>query len=186
MLLGGDEMGRTQRGNNNAYGQDNELSWFNWGLTDDERALLDFTIGLIGIFRAHPVLHRRRFLQGRRIRGSTIKDLTWYGPDGSEMSDEEWGAEAVRALGLRLAGSAISEPDEHGRPIVDDTLLLILNADEAPTEFRLPSDHGHQWELLIDTTSASIPPHPDAPALRGGDACRAEPRSLLLLRQQPI
>src|SRR5205085_7807374 len=106
------------------------------------------------IFCAHPVLHRRRFLQGRRIRGSTIKDLTWYGPSGSEMSDEEWGAEGVRSLGLRLAGSAISEPDQHGRPIVDDTLLMILNADEAPTEFRLPADHGPNCELLIDTNAA--------------------------------
>ena len=148
--------------------------------------LVDFTAHLVSIFRAHPVLHRRRFLQGRRIRGSTIKDLTWYGPSGSEMSDEEWGAEGVRTLGLRLAGSAISEPDEHGRPIVDDTLLLILNADEVTIEFRLPSDHGHTWELLIDTTSASIPPHRDPSALRGGSVCRTEPRSFLLLRQQPL
>src|SRR5213592_680197 len=83
MLLGGDELGRTQCGNNNAYGQDSELSWFDWNLTADQRALIDFTAQLVGIFRAHPVLHRRRFLQGRRIRGSTIKDLTWYGPSGS-------------------------------------------------------------------------------------------------------
>jgi glycogen operon protein len=186
MLVGGDEMGRTQRGNNNAYSQDSEISWFDWDLTDDQHALVDFTARLVGIFRAHPVLHRRRFLQGRRIRGSTIKDLTWYGPSGTEMSDEEWGAEGVRSVGLRLAGSAISEPDEHGRPIVDDTLLMILNADETPTDFRLPADHGHIWELLIETTAAAIPPEPDGHPRSGGSVCRVEPRSFLLLRQQPI
>jgi glycogen operon protein len=186
MLVGGDELGRTQRGNNNAYCQDNEISWFDWDLTEEQRALSEFTARLVGIFRAHPVLHRRRFLQGRRIRGSTIKDLTWYGPAGTEMSDEEWGAVGVRTVGLRLAGSAISEPDEHGRHIVDDTLLMVLNEDESPIDFRLPADHGHVWELLIDTTTAVIPPDPDGHPRPGGSVCRVEPRSFLLLRQQPI
>ena len=186
MLLGGDELGRTQRGNNNAYCQDNEIGWFDWQLTDDQRALAEFTARVSGIFREHPVLHRRRFLQGRRIRGSTIKDLTWYGPTGSEMTDEEWGAQGVRTLGLRLAGSAISEPDALGRPIVDDTLLIILNADEEAVAFRLPSDHGHTWELLIDTTTPSVPPEIRPGPLTGGSIRQVEPRSFLLLRQQPI
>jgi isoamylase len=92
----------------------------------------------------------------------------------------------VRTVGLRLAGSAISEPDDHGRPIVDDTLLMILNADETSTDFRLPADHGHSWELLIDTNTAAIPPDPDGDPRPGGSICRVEPRSFLLLRQQPI
>ncbi len=124
MLLGGDEMGRTQRGNNNGYAQDNEISWYDWDLTDDDRALLDFTRSLIGIFRAHPVLRRRSFFQGRRIRGSSVKDLTWYGPDGGEMTDEQWQASGLHTIGLRMAGDAIAEPGPHGERIIDDTVLL--------------------------------------------------------------
>ncbi|HET6379530.1 MAG TPA: glycogen debranching protein GlgX [candidate division Zixibacteria bacterium] len=163
MLLGGDEMGRTQRGNNNAYCQDNEISWFDWDLTDAGRALLDFTSGLIAFFRAHPVLRRRRFFQGRRIRGSSVKDLTWYGPDGSEMTDELWQAE-VQTIGLRLAGDAIEERGPRGEPIEDDTLLMVLSAAESPTTFRLPADSGRAWELVLDTT------RPDPPAT--GDRAR--------------
>ena len=102
------------------------------------------------------------------------------------MTDEEWGAQGVRTLGLRLAGSAISEPDALGRPIVDDTLLIILNADEEAVAFRLPSDHGHTWELLIDTTTPSVPPEIRPGPLTGGSIRQVEPRSILLLRQQPI
>ncbi len=97
MLLGGDELGRSQGGNNNAYAQDNPISWFDWDLTDAQRQLLDFTSGLISVFREHPVLRRRRFFQGRRIRGSTVKDLTWLAPGGAEMTDAEWQAEGMRA-----------------------------------------------------------------------------------------
>ncbi len=135
MLLGGDELGRSQGGNNNAYAQDNPISWFDWDLTDDQRQLLDFTRGLIEVFRAHPVLRRRRFFQGRRIRGSTVKDLTWLAPGGAEMTDAEWQAEGVRAIGLRLAGDAIDDRGPRGERIVDDTLLLLLNAAEEEVEF---------------------------------------------------
>jgi glycogen operon protein len=154
MLLAGDELGRSQGGNNNAYCQDNEISWIDWGAADE--SLVAFTAGLVDIFHRHPVLRRRRFFQGRRIRGSSVKDLTWYGPSGSEMTDAEWSAD-VRTLGLRLAGDAISETDAHGEPILDDTLLLVLNASDAPAEFRLPRDHGHEWSLVFDTTAAEAP-----------------------------
>ncbi|HLY35440.1 MAG TPA: glycogen debranching protein GlgX [Candidatus Limnocylindria bacterium] len=182
MLLGGDELGRTQRGNNNAYCQDNETSWFDWELDDERRALMAFTAELARFAAAHPVLRRRRFLQGRRIRGSTVKDLTWYGPSGEEMTDDEWRAEGVRTLGLRLAGDAISEPDDHGEPIVDDTLLLVLNASEAAVDFRLPADHGSGWQVVLDTTSAG-PAADGAPRrVEARETLRIAARSTVLLR----
>ena len=115
MLLGGDEMGRTQRGNNNAYCQDNELSWFHWPPTETGRRLIEFTRRLIRLKHANPVFHRRMFFQGRRIQGSAVKDLAWFRPDGQEMTDEEWQNSFSRCLGLRLAGDAIEEVDDLGR-----------------------------------------------------------------------
>ncbi|MCC6619415.1 MAG: glycogen debranching protein GlgX, partial [Chloroflexi bacterium] len=121
MLLGGDEIGRTQRGNNNGYAQDGPISWFDWNLDRRDRQLLAFTRSLIALFRTHPVLRRRRFFQGRQIRGSRVKDLTWFAPDGTEMTDEQWGAPGVRALAVQFAGDAIDERGPHGERIVDDT-----------------------------------------------------------------
>jgi len=180
MLLGGDEIGRTQRGNNNGYAQDNEISWYDWTLTEDDTALLDFTRRLIRIFRKHPVLRRRRFFQGRRIRGSSVKDLTWFGPDGHEMTDEQWQGGGVRTIALRMAGDAIDEPGPRGERIVDDTLLLILNADEADHEFRLPNRARNGWELVFDTSR----PEPAVPVQRlpGGSNYLLSGRSTVLLR----
>jgi isoamylase len=181
MLLGGDEIGRTQGGNNNAYCQDNEISWFDWRLGAADRRLLEFTRALIGLFKAHPVLRRRRFFQGRRIRGSSVKDLTWYGPDGREMSDEEWRAGSVHTVGLRLAGDAIGEQGERGEPIVDDTLLLILNAADEPIEFALPNHEGRPWQLVFDTTSETMPAVAERRELHGGSALSVAARSTVLL-----
>jgi len=182
MIVAGDEIGRSQGGNNNAYCQDNEISWIDWAAADE--TLLAFVTGLIDVFRRHPVLHRRRFFQGRRIRGSSVKDLTWYGPNGSEMTDDEWSAD-VRTLGLRLAGDAISETDAHGEPIVDDTLLLVLNAADGSVEFHLPRDHGKEWCLVFDTTSAD-PPAPIDGVARSvhapGSSYALGPRSVCLFR----
>jgi len=181
MLLGGDEIGRTQGGNNNGYAQDNEISWYDWDLTDDDAALLDFTRRTIRVFRRHPVLRRRRFFQGRRIRGSSVKDLTWFGPDGHEMTDAQWQAGGVRTIGLRMAGDAIDEPGPRGERIVDDTMLLILNADETDHEFRLPNRAKNGWELVFDTSR----PQPTEPAERlpGGGSYQLSARSTVLLRQ---
>ncbi|MGH2457130.1 MAG: glycogen debranching protein GlgX, partial [Candidatus Limnocylindria bacterium] len=182
MLLGGDEIGRTQRGNNNGYCQDNEISWYDWQLTDADRSLLGFTRGLIGVFRAHPVLRRSRFFQGRRIRGSTVKDLTWYSPSGQEMTDEQWRAEGVHTIGLRLAGDAIDERGERGERIVDDTLLVLLNAADAQVDFRLPNGGPGGWELVLDTRTAEPPPVAGSPRHEGGSPYRLVPRSVVLLR----
>jgi isoamylase len=184
MLLGGDEIGRTQQGNNNGYAQDNEISWFSWELTRRDRQLLAFTRSLIRLFGQHPVLRRRRFFQGRQIRGSRIKDLTWYAPDGSEMDDDEWQAPGVKALGVQYAGDAIDERGPRGERIIDDTLLIILNADERPVAFTLPNhEAAKRWELVFDTV------HPTFAGAHGefdgGAPYRVAERSVVCLRRLP-
>ncbi len=180
MLLGGDEMGRTQHGNNNAYAQDNEISWFDWTQTDASRQLLEFTRGLITFFRGHPVLGRRRFFQGRRIRGSTVKDLTWFDAAGNEMTDAQWGAADTLTIGLRLAGDAIDERGPRGEKIVDDTLLMVLNAAEAPVEFRLPKNGRAPWELVLDTRRPDPPASGAVSRHDGGSTYEVGSRSVAL------
>jgi glycogen operon protein len=181
MICGGDEIGRTQRGNNNAYCQDNELSWFDWKLDRAARELLSFTQGLIAFRKRHPVLRRRRFFQGRRIRGSEVKDLAWFRPDGKEMTDEDWGSGYARSLGLRLAGDAIEETDERGQPIKDDTLLILLNMHHEPLPFILPAHkRGVRWMPVLDT--AAIGKDTPLRMLKGGQQYTLEARSLAVLR----
>jgi glycogen operon protein len=179
MLVSGDETGRTQQGNNNAYCQDNELSWVNWTLSRSARAQLGFTQRLIRLRLGHPVFHRRLFFQGRRIEGSEVKDLSWFRPDGKEMTEEEWKNGFTRCLGLRLAGDAIEEVDNAGNPIRDDTFLLLLNAHHEPIEFVLPAHRARlRWNLVLDTRDWT----PGTGAFRAGDAYSLEARSLALLR----
>jgi isoamylase len=183
MLLGGDEVARSQQGNNNAYCQDSDMSWFAWPLSRAQRAQLEFVRRLIGLRLNHPVFHRRRFFQGRRIQGSEVKDLSWFRPDGREMTAEEWQSGFTRSLGLRLAGEAIEEGDERGAPIRDDTFLLLLNAHHEPVEFVLPAHRPRvRWEPLLDTR-AWAPPRAGRP-LKAGDRYRLEGRSLAVLRQR--
>jgi len=182
MISGGDEIGRTQQGNNNAYCQDNAVSWYDWTLDGTKRDLLFFTRSLIAFRKQHPVLRRRRFFQGRRLRGSEVKDLSWFRPDGKEMSDEDWDTGFAKSLALRLAGDAIAETDEKGRSIVDDTLLILLNADHAPLTFTLPAHkRGVRWQPMIDTASTARHPKAGIP-LKGGELYQLEPRSLAILR----
>ncbi len=154
MICGGDEIGRTQNGNNNAYCQDNEVSWHDWNLANEQKESLQFTRDVIGILRSNPVLRRRKFLYGRRIRGSEIKDIAWFSPKGSEMTDEEWDAPTVSCLGVRLAGDAIDEVDERGKPVRGDTLLILFNAHHEPVSFVLPAHKkGTRWVLVLDTAT---------------------------------
>jgi len=179
MLLAGDEIGRTQQGNNNAYCQDNEISWVDWQLDRPRRELLAFTGLLIELRHHHPVLERRKFFQGRSIRGE-IKDLTWFRPDGKEMTDEDWGNPFARCLGLRLAGDAIDEVDDRGDRIIDDTLLILLNAHHEPIPFILPAHRARvRWELVLDTREPTG--RRRQPLLRGGQTYALEARSLALL-----
>jgi glycogen operon protein len=185
MLLAGDEMGRTQGGNNNAYCQDNATSWVSWNLTDADRDLFDFVARLIRLRREHPVFRRRNFFQGRPIRGSEIKDIHWIKPDGQEMSDEEWDHEFARCLGVYLSGESLGEVDARGRPIRDDNFILLFNAHHERIDFRLPVlCEGCVWQAELDThyhlgldTDGSY---------GGDDLYPLEGRTLALLRQREV
>lgn len=183
MLLAGDEMGRTQHGNNNAYCQDNPLSWVNWRLSAEDREFLDFVARVVHLRRAHPVFRRRNFFQGRPIRGSNIKDIHWLKPDGSEMTDEEWLNQHAKCLGVYLSGEALGEVDRYGREIHDDNFILLFNAHHERIDFMLPSlCSGCVWRVELDT-------HYHAGLERdgvfaGGDVYPLEGRTLALLIQQ--
>jgi glycogen operon protein len=181
MLLAGDEIGRSQQGNNNAYCQDNEISWVDWTLDQSRRDLLEFTRLLCRVFHQHPVLRRRKFFQGRQIRGSEVKDLTWFRPDGAEMNDEDWRNWHARCLGLRLAGDAIDELDARGNRILDSTLLLLFNAHSEPISFLLPRHENEaRWEVVVDTREATG--RRRLRLLQGGESYELMERSLVLLR----
>jgi isoamylase len=153
MLLGGDEFGRTQKGNNNAYCHDNEISWFNWARDEKQNQLFVFTKGLIQLRKNHPVFQRPKFFQGRRIRGSEIKDVMWFNPGGNEMSDEEWESPFVRCLGMLLSGDTIDVLSFESERIRDETFLLLINTHYEATPFVLPGEEKIEWELILDTTN---------------------------------
>ncbi|PYK38847.1 MAG: glycogen debranching enzyme GlgX [Verrucomicrobia bacterium] len=153
MLLGGDEFARSQNGNNNAYCQDNEISWINWQRDEKQNQLLEFTKKLIHLRKDHPVFRRPKFFQGRRIRGSEIKDVMWFNPGGNEMSDEEWSSPFVRCLGMLLSGDTADVVNFEGEPIRDDTFLLLINSHFEPIQFVLPGQEHLGWELFLDTTN---------------------------------
>jgi glycogen operon protein len=156
MLLGGDELGRTQKGNNNAYCQDNELSWFNWDEIDEP--LLAFTRWIIAFRREHPVFRRRRFFQGRPIRGTL--DIGWFRPDGHSMTDDDWDVGYARSLGVFLNGRAIQGHDEQGRPITDDSFILLFNAHSQGVRWTIPEEYADGWRLILDTRRRHIERQP--------------------------
>jgi glycogen operon protein len=152
MLVAGDEMGRTQRGNNNAYCQDNDISWLDWTLDEERLASLQFFRRMIQIRHDHPVFRRHRYFQGRPIRGKGLKDLAWLSPEGREMNDHEWAQEFARCLGVYFAGEALDETDRRGRPLYDGNFLLLLNAHHELVPFILPDfSDGAMWQVLVDT-----------------------------------
>ncbi|OGX05591.1 MAG: glycogen debranching enzyme GlgX [Omnitrophica bacterium RIFCSPLOWO2_12_FULL_50_11] len=154
MIRAGDELGQTQKGNNNAYCQDTEISWIHWNLAQDQKDFLSFVRTMIQIRRENAVLRRMKFFQGMPIRGSEVKDITWFDSFGAEMSDEDWAQDSVRYLGVVLSGQGMTEVDERGQPIAGDTLLLLLNAAEDPLRFKLPTLPGSgrvTWEYKLDT-----------------------------------
>jgi isoamylase len=186
MLVAGDEMGRTQRGNNNAYCQDNEISWLDWSLRDDPgwRALLDLTRRLIRLRRAHPVLRRRAFFSGRRQGPHGMRDLGWFAADGKEMTEEDWYAPGS-TLGMFLSGRDIPQRDDRGRPVTDDSFLVLLHAGAEDVAFPLPgAPWADAYELLADTSreDQAGPPGSRHP---GGSVLTLPARSVLLLRALP-
>ncbi|MBE7547130.1 MAG: glycogen debranching protein GlgX [Planctomycetia bacterium] len=181
MLLAGDEIGRTQKGNNNAYCQDNEISWIDWDLDKPRQELLEFTRLLTQLRHQHPVMRRRHFFQGRKITGSEVKDLTWFRPDGKEMTDEDWNNPSTHSLALCLAGYAIEEVDERGKQIVDDTLLILMNVHHESISFVLPAHNPKiQWKTLMDTREATG--KRSIQLMKGGELYSLEARSLVLLQ----
>jgi glycogen operon protein len=152
MLVAGDEIGRTQRGNNNAYCQDSELSWVDWDLDEEGRALLEFVRRMVGIRRAHPVFRRHRFFRGRAIHGAGIKDIVWLRPDGEEMTDDEWEHAFARSLGVYVGGAALEEMDRRGHRLVDNNFLVLLSSHHETIPFTLPAPRpGTAWQVLVDT-----------------------------------
>jgi glycogen operon protein len=152
MFCGGDEWGRTQKGNNNAYCQDNEISWFSWERNEKQNQLFEFTRKLIHLRKEHPVFRRPKFLEGHRIPGSDIRDVMWFNPGGNQMSEEEWTSPFVRCLGMLLSGDATDVLNFEGEPIRDSTFLLLINAHYEAISFVLPGREHIGWRLMLDTT----------------------------------
>ncbi len=184
MLLGGDELGRSQGGNNNAYCQDNEISWYDWSDVDEE--FLDWTSRLVAFRSAHPVFRRRRWFQGRRIRG--IEDMAWFRPDGDEMSDDDWETGYARSVGVFVNGESIQTTDPFGGRIIDDTFLVIFNASGQDLDWVLPGPRwGARWIVDLDTEDPGVGAT-DRPSLgvEAGGNLAVVNRSLLVLRRTAL
>ena len=179
MLLSGDEISRTQQGNNNAYCQDNEISWTNWKDADDE--LLAFTQQLIALRKDHPVFCRRRWFQGQPIKGVGLEDIAWFQPDGEEMTEEHWTKDFAKSMAVFLNGRGIHTPGPKGEQIVDDNFYLIFNAHHETLEFKLPgAKYAKNWTRLLSTADGKIEPGEVYPA---ESVIEVEGRSILLLQQ---
>jgi glycogen operon protein len=183
MLLGGDEIGRTQHGNNNAYCQDNELSWFDWSLDEESTRLLAFTQRLIALRSSHPVFRRAEFLTGGEVQGSGLPDVWWFRSDGRKMTRRDWQRADLHSLGVFLNGDEIPTRTLHGEPIVDDSFLVLINAYYEPVTFKLPVRRfGVRWMLELSTVEPELEAGAQSWAARA--EVRTEPRSLLLLRRE--
>jgi isoamylase len=178
MILGGDELGHGQKGNNNTYCQDNELTWLDWDLDKRQQEFLEFTKKILFIRMTQPVFQRRKFFIGRAIRGSKVKDISFLTPSGDEMSDGDWNAGFVKCLGIRLAGDLINDETERGDPIVGETLLVLLNGHWEPIPFKLPPTlRGYIWERLTDTADTG----PESRSFEAGAQYPLQERSLVVL-----
>ncbi|MGH8737131.1 MAG: glycogen debranching protein GlgX [Burkholderiales bacterium] len=180
MLLAGDELGRSQQGNNNAYCQDNELNWLDWTPSKEKDDFIGFIARLTALRRTHPSFRRRDFFEGRPLHGGGVKDILWLKPDGKEMSDEEWQHESARSLGVYLSGAGLSDVDRYGKTKRDDDFLILLHPHHEDAAFVLPSIPGEPWRALFDT--AQEPATPDAHKRYAADETYSlRARSLALL-----
>ncbi|WP_328224241.1 glycogen debranching protein GlgX [Streptomyces sp. NBC_00104] len=199
MLSHGDEFARTQGGNNNAYCQDNELSWVPWPAGEDGEDredgeggdgaevfgdLLEFTRAMVWLRKDHPVFRRRRFFHGRPVEGThdELSDIAWFTPEGQEMAQRDWDSSRAGALTVFLNGNAISEPGARGERISDDSFLLLVNASAEPLEFVVPVNHGPQWQMVVDTGREDAVPV-DGPKVAAGDRVTLVDRSLAVFRR---
>ncbi len=181
MITAGDELGKTQRGNNNAYCQDNETSWIDWDLSESNQSLLDFARAIVALRRAHPVFRRRTFFRGERFGAASLKDISWVRQDGSEMTASDWNEPERRTVGLLLAGDGVGERDAAGQWTVDDTFLLVLHAGSTPVAFTLPQGSSERaWDTIVDTNTARVPA---IGKNMGGSTITVEGRTMLVLKQ---
>ncbi|MFD8121047.1 glycogen debranching protein GlgX [Streptomyces albidoflavus] len=195
MLSHGDEFARTQRGNNNAYCQDSEVSWVHWPEQGDGKAtpqepedgqsLLDFTRAMVWLRRDHPVFRRRRFFHGRPVQGThdDLSDIAWYTPEGEEMTQRDWDSAQARALTVFLNGNAISEPGPRGESIHDDSFLLMFNASPEPLEFLVPTGLGQEWQAVVETAAQEGARPGDGPKVKAGQRLTLPDRSLTVLQR---
>jgi glycogen operon protein len=182
MIRCGDELSHTQQGNNNAYCQDNQISWLRWDLSAEQQEFLQFVQSVIRLWRGNPVFQRRQFFQGREIRGARVKDIHWLTPSGKEMSDANWHSVQARCLGMRLEGAMDDEFDERGRPVVGQTMLLLLNALPDPIPFAVPTILPDvAWRAVLDTARKRLPRR----RFRPGDTYALQPRSMAVLQLRP-
>jgi len=196
MLLAGDEFGRTQRGNNNAYCQDNEISWLDW--RDRDTALAEFAANLVRLRTSHPVFRRRRFFRGQDIRGGRhqLGDIAWFTPAGEEMTDDDWDAGFAKGVVVFLNGDAISEPDQRGERVRDEAFLLLFNASEQDMDFTIPpAPYGENWLRELDTAVAApaagtaarpAPPRRGQPERPEGAAAGGEPDAVKAGDRVPV
>ncbi|HTZ43414.1 MAG TPA: glycogen debranching protein GlgX, partial [Jatrophihabitans sp.] len=178
MICHGDELGRTQLGNNNGFCQDNELTWIDWEAADE--SLLNFTRTLGELRHGHPTFRRRRFFDGRPVRGRHgLPDIAWLRPDGSQMAEEDWDSGFGRAVAVFLNGNGIPSTDERGERITDDSFLLCFSADDQDIDFTVPGDSG-EWQVVLDTAQAELA---ESKPVASGEAVTVSHRSLVVLRR---
>jgi glycogen operon protein len=182
MIVAGDEMSRTQKGNNNAYCQDNEISWINWVKSD--KNLLAFTRKLIRFYKEHPAFSRRRWFKGRPIKGIGVEDIAWFLPDGSEMSEENWTNDFAKSLAVYLNGRGLRSTGPKGEMILDDNFYLIFNAYQGPLQYKLPIERiGHSWTKVLDTAEDFLSEEGIAYSFIEEDFILIEGHSMVLLKQ---
>jgi glycogen operon protein len=182
MIAHGDEIGRTQLGNNNVYCQDSELSWMDWSLCDRNADLLTFARNATALRKKHPVFRRRRFFDGKPIRsGDQTRDIAWLTPAGQEMTPADWGSGFGKCIAVFLNGQAIPDPDSHGERVIDDSFLLCFNAHDQPQEFVMPeADYAQEWIAALDTAA---PTGDSTLVVSAGQAISLRERSILVLRK---
>jgi glycogen operon protein len=185
MLLHGDEIGRTQQGNNNAYCQDNELSWVDWSLAGENKGLVEFTAAVAGLRKQHPVFRRRRFFAGKPIRkGDELRDIAWFTPSGEEMNEQNWDDGFGRAIVVFLNGEGIPDLDQRGMPVVDDSFLMAFNAHDEDIVMTLPvADYGRKWTVVVDTATGKVAAEPGEETVAAGGKLNVVARSLAVLQR---
>ncbi|HWJ97246.1 MAG TPA: glycogen debranching protein GlgX, partial [Acidimicrobiales bacterium] len=184
MILHGDEIGRSQGGNNNVYCQDNEVSWVDWDSRAEERALLEFTSALAAFRNRHPIFRRRRFFEGKPVRkADELRDIEWFTPSGDEMEEQNWEDELGKSIAVFLNGDAIADRDARGIRVTDDSFVLAFNAHSEPADFTLPpEDYGQGWKVVVDSSTGEVE-RPGAETLGAHATFTVPPRALVVMQR---